>query len=304
MSNKTVKIGTRKSQLALAQTNYIAKRIQELDSEITVEIVTFDTQGDLILDKPMHEIGSKGLFTYELEQALLQGEIQLAVHSLKDLPTDMPEEFEIIAVPERESPFDSIVLSPKYKQIKSLTELPAGSIIGTSSLRRQYQLAYHYPQLQFTSIRGNINTRLRKINESENNIVGGILAQAGLSRLGLQENIHSILTIDKCMPAAGQGALAVQIASNLSNNYKNILKQLNCHTTNITTTAERLALNSLGGGCQIPFGAYASVYNNLMTLNIVLADKNSQIHYLKETMGVKQYKQLGKLMGERAKKII
>lgn len=302
--SKVIKIGTRKSKLALAQTEYIAKKIKQLVSDITVELITFDTQGDIILDKPMHEIGSKGLFTYELEQALLSGDIHLAVHSLKDLPTDMPDEFELIAIPERESPFDSIILSSQYSNIYSLGELPAGSIVGTSSLRRQHQLKYHYPHLEFTSIRGNINTRLNKIKTSENNISGGILAEAGLSRLNLQNNINSILTIDKCMPAAGQGALAVQISSNLPGNYKNILKQLNCHVTNICVTAERLALNTLGGGCQIPFGAYASVYNNLMTLNIAVSDKQNNIIYLKESMGVKQYKQLGNLMGQKALELL
>ena len=196
-----IKIGTRKSALALWQAEYVGSELKRLYPHITVELVHFDTKGDQILEKPLAEIGGKGLFTAELEAAMHNGDIDLAVHSLKDMPTDLPEGLVLGAISKREEPYDALV-SPKYK---TLDQLPEGARVGTSSLRRQAQLLHVRPDLQISVLRGNVQTRLRKLEDE--NLDAIVLAQAGLKRLELGERITQTFTADEMIPAVGQGAL-------------------------------------------------------------------------------------------------
>lgn len=256
-----IRIGSRKSRLALFQTELIKNKLQE--AGYAIEIITFDTKGDLVLDKALHKVGDKGLFTKELEDALREKKIDLAVHSLKDMPTEQPFELPILAITERENPFDAVIFSSRYSGInlKSLSELPAGSVIGTSSLRRIAQLEEAFPKLKFFPLRGNIETRIDKIKN--NSVDAGILAVAGLKRLGLENKISVILDEDICIPAPAQGALAVQTHIELDENIKLKLRLLLNHSeTEILTNIERDLLRDVGGGCQTPFGAYARRINS------------------------------------------
>lgn len=263
MSIKKLIIGTRSSELALWQAKYVQKLILEkakqLDVSLEVELQEFSTKGDQILDTDLYRIGDKGLFTQELESALLSGQIQMAVHSLKDLPTQMRPEIPLAAVLPRGNPFDGIVLNSSFEGVPILSELPQGFVLGTSSLRRIYQLRDRYPHLEFCTLRGNVNTRLSKLESNGNNISGAILAQAGLERLGLSHLVHVSLGVDDCVPAPAQGALAVQINQDLLADkfVSEILRLVNCYQTQQVTMIERELLHLVEGGCHTPFGAYA-----------------------------------------------
>lgn len=248
------RIGTRQSPLALWQTQHILEHLQNIQSDILAEVVHFTTQGDRMLDKALPEIGGKGVFTQDLEQALLRGEIDLAVHSLKDLPTQMDAHFMIGAIPERASPFDALV----SRNGEGVDTLPDGAIIGTSSLRRAAQLKAYRPDLQTRPIRGNVETRLRKVQAPEEGYDATILAVAGLTRLGQQRAITEILHADLMLPAPGQGAIAVQCRSDDTATLET-LARIDHAPTRLCVSAERAFLQQLQAGCSLPVSAFARI---------------------------------------------
>jgi hydroxymethylbilane synthase len=256
---KKIVIGSRGSQLALWQARHMQARLLEHGYEARIEII--QTTGDRITDVPLARLGpqtsTKGLFTKELEEALLDGRIDLAVHSLKDLPTELPPGLQLAAVPEREDPLDAMVGA-------TLSNLKEGALVGTSSLRRQAQLRALRPDLRIESVRGNVDTRLRKLQEGQYDAI--VLAAAGLRRLGLQQHIAQSLTPDLCCPAAGQGALAIE--SRADDDRMAVLDDL---STRIAVTAERSVLGAMGGGCQAPLGAHALLTNGRIQLHACLA---------------------------------
>jgi hydroxymethylbilane synthase len=253
----TLIIGSRGSQLALWQARHIANRLQDLGLQTRLEIIR--TTGDKITDAPLAQVGGKGLFTKEIEEALLDRRIDLAVHSLKDLPTLLPAGLAVAAIPERELAFDALVGC-------KLVDLKAGARVGTSSLRRAAQLRRLRPDLVIENIRGNLDTRLRKLDEGLYDAI--VLAAAGLRRLGWAHRIAELLTPEQVCPAVGQGALAIETRSE-SEAYA-ICLQLNHEPTRIAVTAERALLEALGGGCQVPIGAYAEVDGGRVRLRAIV----------------------------------
>ena len=249
----TLTIGSRGSQLALWQARHIAGRLQELGFQTRLEIIR--TTGDKITDVPLAQVGAKGLFTKEIEEALLDGRIDLAVHSLKDLPTVLPAGLVVAAIPERESACDALVGS-------KLADLKPGARIGTSSLRRAAQLRRLRPDLVIENIRGNLDTRLRKLDEGLYDAI--MLAAAGLRRLGWGHRIAELLSPEQVCPAVGQGALAIETRSD--SEACAICQQLDHEPTRVAVTAERAVLEALGGGCQVPIGAYAEVAGDTLHL--------------------------------------
>ncbi|APB33521.1 porphobilinogen deaminase [Gloeomargarita lithophora Alchichica-D10] len=256
------RIGSRQSQLALVQTHWVQSELQKHYADQEFPLVTMTTQGDKILDVALAKIGDKGLFTKELEQALLRQEVDLAVHSLKDLPTQMPDGLALGAITEREEPRDALVLHPRW-QGTPLAELPPGTVIGTSSLRRLAQLRYHFPHLAFKDIRGNLNTRLRKLDAGEYD--GLILAVAGLRRLGWGERVSEVLEPEISLYAVGQGALGVQCRGD-DGRVLALLAGLNHPETALRCLAERALLRALEGGCQVPIGVHSQVNGQELTL--------------------------------------
>ncbi len=247
---KTIRIGTRKSQLALWQANYVRERLLTAHPELTVELVKMSTQGDKILDTSLAKVGGKGLFIKELEQRLLDGSTDIAVHSLKDMTIDLPDGLHLSAICPREDPRDAFVSN----HFKSLNDLPAGSRVGTSSLRRQAQLRTSHPILKIIGLRGNVNTRLSKLDDGDYDAI--ILAAAGLKRLGFQSRITHALEPEQCLPAVGQGAVCIECRSDDSE-LNNLLAPLNDADTASCVSAERAMNAALDGGCQVPIAGYA-----------------------------------------------
>lgn len=262
-----LRIGSRGSQLALWQANYIADRLRGQGHTVHIEIIK--TTGDKITDVVLAKVGTKGMFTKEIEEAMLDSRIDLAVHSLKDLPTELAPEFVIAAVPEREDPRDAF-LSNRYPRVE---ELPARARVGTSSLRRKAQLHAMRGDLEIIPLRGNVDTRLRKLQLGEFDAI--ILASAGVSRLGLTDLMRMRLDPEQMCPAAGQGALAIEARSTDVATIA-ALKFLEHAATRAAVECERAALNALGGGCQVPIGAYASVENGRLTLQAVVASPDGK----------------------------
>lgn len=256
--NKLIRIGTRSSALALWQTEFVKDLLLKTYPDITVELVHMSTKGDRVLERPLAEIGGKGLFTEELESAMFRGEVDLAVHSLKDMPTELPEGLVLGAITKRENPFDAFV-SNTYA---SLEELPEGAVVGTSSLRRQAQLLALRPDLQIRMLRGNVQTRLRKLDEGEYDAI--ILAAAGLKRLGLENRIQTLFSLEMMIPAVGQGAVVIECVD--TDEMKVFLAPLMDDETAIAVTAERAFLARLQGGCQVPIGAHATVEGDAITM--------------------------------------
>ena len=250
MKCDTIIIGTRSSKLALWQADYVAARLREAYPELTVEKRLMTTKGDKILDAPLAKIGGKGLFTKELEQAMLAGEIDLAVHSLKDMPTEVPEGLAIAAITKRADPGDAFV-SNRYA---SLAALPAGAAIGTSSLRRRAQLLHARPDLTIRDLRGNVNTRLAKLDAGEYD--AAVLAVAGLKRLGFAARIREVLPQSLLLPAVGQGALAIETRAADAAVRERVAFLADAGTT-ACAHAERAFLARVEGGCQVPVGVYA-----------------------------------------------
>ena len=259
---KNIKIGTRASKLALWQSEFVAAELQKNFPALKIELVKIQTTGDKILDSPLSKIGGKGLFTKEIENALAENKIDLAVHSLKDVPNELPANFKIAAITKRAQPFDAFV-SNKFSKIE---DLPNGAIIGTSSLRRAAQILNLYPHLKIENLRGNVDTRLKKLDAGNFDAI--ILAAAGLERLGYGGRINQILT--EIIPAAGQGALAVEIRKD-DFEVAEIVKILNDEKTFAAAKLERDFLKVIGGSCQIPVGIFAEVQENKITARAVVA---------------------------------
>ncbi|XP_007910037.1 porphobilinogen deaminase isoform X2 [Callorhinchus milii] len=262
-SAKTIRVGTRKSQLARTQTSIVADQLKELHPETEFEIVAMSTLGDKILDTALSKIGEKSLFTKELEMALENNEVDLVVHSLKDLPTTLPPGFTIGAICKRETPFDAVVLHPRNAG-KSLATLPDKSVVGTSSLRRAAQLKRRFPHLEFKDIRGNLNTRLKKLDEKED-YSAIVLAAAGLRRMGWQSRISQVLEPEDCMYAVGQGALAVEVRVN-DHEVLDMVSVLSHVDTVLRCIAERSFLKQLEGGCSVPVAVHSIIKGNQLYL--------------------------------------
>ena len=257
---KKLVIASRESMLAMWQAEHIKGRLKALYPDCEVEILGMTTRGDQILDRTLSKIGGKGLFIKELEQALQDGRADLAVHSIKDVPMELPVGFALAAIGERASPFDAFVSN----QYARLEEMPAGAIVGTSSLRREAQLRAKFPHLTIKPLRGNVQTRLSKLDNGDYDAV--ILAAAGLQRLGLDSRIREILSPADSLPAAGQGALGIEIAAQRTD-LADILRPLNHEETAACVTAERALARALGGSCQVPLAAYCVMEDGLLTLN-------------------------------------
>lgn len=260
MASRALVLGTRGSALALQQARYIGARLERVGFRVALEEIA--TTGDLRLDVPLSSVGEKGLFTKEIDLALLEGRIQVAVHSLKDLPTDLDDGIFLAAVTEREDPRDAFVAHPD--EPRGLTDLPTGSILATSALRRTAQLKAWRPDLQIVPVRGNVDTRLRKLASSDWH--GLILAYAGLSRLGLDGHIREIIDTDIVLPAVGQGSLGVVCASEDRETYAILHDVLHDVSSGSATTAERSFLRSLEGGCAVPIGAHGQVREDRLLL--------------------------------------
>ncbi len=260
--SRVIKIGSRKSQLALVQTHWVQEQLQQHFPDCEFEVCTMSTQGDNILDVALAKIGDKGLFTKELELSMIRKETDLAVHSLKDLPTLLPEGLCLGAVTERVDPADALVVHADYHKYQ-LETLPAGTVIGTSSLRRLAQLRYHYPHLEFKDIRGNLNTRLQKLDSGEYD--GIILAVAGLQRLGFGERIHQVIPAEISLHAVGQGALGIECRDG-DEEILAFIKALEHLPSTHRCIAERSFLNELEGGCQVPIGVNTVLEGDQLTL--------------------------------------
>ncbi|MHC1717363.1 MAG: hydroxymethylbilane synthase [Acidaminococcaceae bacterium] len=263
MMKKSIVIGTRGSKLALWQAEHIAGRIRERFPAIEVTLKKIVTTGDKILDVPLAKIGGKGLFTKELENAMLSGDIDLAVHSLKDMPTELPEGLMLAAITTRADASDAFV-SLGYK---SLDELPKGAKVGTSSLRRRAQILKYRPDLQTVDLRGNLDTRIKKLENKEMDAI--ILATAGLKRLGLEQYITQILPAAICLPAVGQGALAIETRQDDAE-VLSVLEFLNDNDTIAAVTAERAYLREVQGGCQVPVGVHGEVNGDQLLLEATI----------------------------------
>lgn len=252
--SRLVTVGSRRSELALRQTHHVLRRLGP-DCGCQFRIVHMDTIGDQILDRALSVIGDKGLFTRELDASLLSGQVSLVVHSLKDLPTDCPEGLAVPCILRRELPQDALVLSPRHVAagIRDLASLPAGSVIGTSSLRRIAQLTRAHPSLRFQSVRGNLGTRWRKLNDPASGLDGLILAEAGLERMGWSDRLTCSLAADHCLPAVGQGALAVQCREDDLETAR-LLRPLLHRDSFMEAVAERSLLRAMEGGCSVPLG--------------------------------------------------
>lgn len=257
-------IGTRQSLLALWQSNHIVALLRKQYPECEVVLKKIVTKGDRILDVPLAQIGGKGLFTKEIEEDLLDGTVDLAVHSLKDMPTVLPEGLCLTAITERANVGDAFV-SNKYG---SFEELPLGAVVGTSSLRRKAQLLAKRPDLEIRDLRGNVDTRLRKLDEGLYDAI--ILAAAGLERLGHGDRISSLIPADVCLPAVGQGALAIE-ARTEDKEVRDMLSFLNDLNTKQATDAERAFLGLLEGGCQVPIGVHADVEGENIRIEAIIA---------------------------------
>jgi hydroxymethylbilane synthase len=249
-SPERIVIATRESRLALWQAEHVRDQLRKLYPSCQVDLLGMTTRGDQILDRPLAKVGGKGLFVKELETALFDGRADIAVHSMKDVPMELPAEFALAAIGPREVPLDAFV-SSKYA---GLDELPPGAVVGTSSLRREAQLHAAYPYLAVTSLRGNLDTRLRKLDEGQYDAI--ILAAAGLSRLGLAARIRAVLPAEVSLPAAGQGALGIETRADRAD-LAAWLAPLNDAATAACVRAERAVSRALAGSCEVPLGAYA-----------------------------------------------
>lgn len=287
MSNSTpskIRIASRESALALWQSEHIKAQLESLHPGLEVEIVGMTTKGDQILDVPLAKIGGKGLFVKELEQSMLAGSTDIAVHSMKDVPMHFPEGLELAAICKRESPFDAFVSN----QYSSIDDLPEGAVIGTSSLRRQSQIAALRPDLEVKGLRGNVNTRLGKLDAGEYDAI--ILADSGLRRLGFHDRIKQVIPAEQSLPAVGQGALGIECRSD-DTEIKKLLAPLIDEETNYCVLAERAMNTRLEGGCQVPIAGFAELSGETLTLRgLVAAIDGSKILTAESTISIRQSK--------------
>lgn len=286
-------IGTRGSKLALWQAEWVQARLRQLEPGLSVSLKRIKTTGDKILDTPLATIGGKGLFIKEIEDALLHGEIDLAVHSMKDVPTYLPEGLEILAIPEREDPRDVLISRGGVP----LSRLEAGARIGTSSLRRQAQLLHVRPDLDIRILRGNVDTRLRKLDAGEYD--GIILAAAGLRRLGWSDRVTEVLPAEVCLPAIGQGAIGLEARAD-DRFVRDVTTRLDHRPTRMAVTAERALLERLEGGCQVPIAAHATISGETLTMSALVAGVNGRRLVRDSIQGsVSEAQRLGVRLAER-----
>ena len=270
MSSREIRIATRKSALALWQAEYVKARLEYAHPGLLVTLVPMVSRGDKLLDSPLSKIGGKGLFVKELETALLENEADITVHSMKDVPMDFPEGLGLFCICEREDPRDAFVSNTHA----SLDDLPEGSVVGTSSLRRQAQLLTRRPDLNIRFLRGNVNTRLAKLDAGEYDAI--ILAAAGLIRLGFEDRITSAISIDDSLPAGGQGAVGIECRTADSEIHA-LLAPLHHADTAVRVTAERALNKHLNGGCQVPIACYAVLEGDQIWLRGLVGDPNGSL---------------------------
>ena len=263
---KQIRIASRASKLALIQTDFVRKLLENLFPDIRCSVVRITTKGDLNKSDFLYQAESKGFFTSEVENALLDGRADLAVHSLKDLPTAPREGLVVAAIPKRESPADALIARDK---VTSIEDLPAGSTVGTSSLRRIAQIKLLRDDLNCVPLRGNVETRIRKVKESQVDAI--IVACAGLNRLGLSDTISAVLPLKEFIPAPAQGALAVQIRTD-DKELAQLVMQIDDKNSSIAVETERLVLETLHGGCSIPLGVFSEIHGDTITTNAILCD--------------------------------
>lgn len=293
MANRIIRIATRKSLLALWQANHVKDRLEQLHPHIQVELVPMTTQGDVLLDTPLSKIGGKGLFIKELEQAMLDGRADIAVHSMKDVPVEFPEGLGLTVICEREDPRDAFVSN----QYQSLDQLPAGAVVGTASLRRECQIRARRPDLVVKTLRGNVQTRLRKLDEGEYDAI--ILAAAGLKRLELEARIACLLSPDESLPANGQGAVGIECRLD-DPELLALLAPLDHAPTRLRVVAERAMNQGLQGGCQVPIGSYAELEGDKLWLRgLVGKPDGSQIIFDEITGLASQGEALGAELAKR-----
>ena len=290
---QTIRIATRKSPLAMWQAEHVAAELKKAHPGIEVELLGMTTQGDKILDTPLAKIGGKGLFIKELEQGLLSGEADIAVHSMKDVPVELPEGLHLAVIMEREDPRDAFV-SNTYGTIR---ELPQGACVGTSSLRRQSQLAEQRPDLVIKSLRGNVNTRLRKLDEGEYDAI--ILAAAGLKRLGFEERITALIGPEQSLPAIGQGAVGIECRA-ADERVNRLIAPLHHPETACCVAAERAMNQRLNGGCQVPIAGYAMLESGNLWLRGLVGEPDGSNIIRGEVEGkAEEAESMGKGLAER-----
>jgi len=273
----SIRIGSRGSALALAQATWVKKQIENRRPDCNAEVVVIKTRGDRFVDAPIQNFGGKGIFTKEIEDALLRNEVDIAVHSMKDLPVELPDDLTIAAVPQREDPRDVLVSRAGVR----LDQLPAGARIGTGSLRRRAQILHYLPKLVMVPIRGNVDTRLRKLDGGEVDAL--VMAAAGLKRIGQTDRIVEFISADVCVSAVAQGALALETRQDAS--IRETLALLDDITTYAEVSAERAFLIRLGGGCQVPLGAYAKIEREKLKIIGVVANPDGSSLFRGERFG-------------------
>ena len=288
-----MKIGTRGSGLALTQSNWVADQIGKRFPNLTAEIVIIKTKGDIMQDVSLVKIGGKGVFVKEIEEALLAGVIDMAVHSMKDVPAEVPAGLEIAITPEREDPRDVLISRGNRK----IEEMPKGARIGTGSLRRGYQLLNLLPDIEIVPLRGNLDTRVKKIEMD--NLAGVIVAAAGLKRMGWSDRVSQYLPVEMMLPAVGQGVLGLELRSN-DRETKDILSFLNHETTWIEVGAERAFLQRLGGGCRLPIAAYGKRQGKQLLLRGLVGGMDGRVMIREEVAGaVENGAMLGSELADR-----
>ncbi len=285
--NKTLKIATRKSPLALWQAKHVKARLEAQHPALNVELVKMTTKGDQILNSPLSKIGGKGLFIKELEIGMMEGEADIAVHSMKDVPYEIPQGFELGAVLQRENPFDAFVSN----NFNSIDELPQNAKVGTCSMRRILQLKAIRPDLEILDLRGNVNTRLKKLDDGEYDAI--ILACAGLIRLGFEDRIKQQIPQEQSIPAVGQGAIGIEIRAN-DNEIMDIIKPLIDTQTTYRVTAERAMNARLEGGCSVPIAGFSTIDGEQITLTGLVGNVDTGVILKEQVSGnVSQAEQLG-----------
>lgn len=292
MAEKIIRIATRKSPLALWQAEHVAARLQQAFPEVQAELVTMVTRGDKLLDAPLAKVGGKGLFVKELEQGMLEGTADIAVHSMKDVPVEFPPGLHLAVILEREDPTDAFI-SNRYA---SLNDLPGNARIGTCSLRRQCQIKQRFPDAEILNLRGNVNTRLAKLDAGEFDAI--ILASAGLKRLGMEDRIAESLDPSVSLPAIGQGAIGIECRSDDSeiNTY---LQALHDEGTTIRLRAERAMNARLNGGCQVPIAGFAELREGGIYMRGLVGTPDGAVVYRAEASGtVEQAEQIGRGIAE------
>ncbi len=289
---QTLRIATRKSPLAMWQAEHVQQRLTQLRPDVTVELVAMSTRGDQLLGSPLAKIGGKGLFIKELELAMLEGRADIAVHSIKDMPAVLPDGFELGPILTRESPFDALVSN----QYTSLGELPDGACVGTCSLRRRAQLLARYPHLKVLDLRGNVNTRLSKLDAGRYDAI--ILAVAGLERLGMHDRIRQALSPTESLPAVGQGAIAIETRADDTDTL-NLLSVLDDQDTRDCVSAERALNRILNGGCQAPVAGFATLQGDQLEMTgLVATPDGSTVLVERSSAPRSNAEQLGQNIGQ------